>query len=173
MKNKRSLFPILVVIILTADPFSVQAQSQEKIYSLMLLNFAKGIHWPTSPSEYFVVGVLAYPPLIPELRSTTANSKIHGKKIKVIEIFELEDSKDCHIVFLPAYKAKLLPEVLEKIVAHPTLIVSNKTDLVRKGSGIDLVLRDGKLTFDINCKAIEGRGLKVGSGLRATGTIVN
>lgn len=138
----------------------------------MLLNFAKGIHWPQVSSEFFVVGVIEYPPLVPELVKTTANSNIHGRKIKVVNITNMEDIAKCQIVFLPAYKSKLLAKMLEQLPNAPTLIVSNKTDLARKGGGIDLVLREGKLTFDINLKAIEQRGLKISANIKSTGNAV-
>jgi hypothetical protein len=169
MKTIRLTALAIAMLIFTNE---CQAQSQEKMYALMLLNFAKGIHWPHFNSEYFTVGIIEYPPLLPELEKTTSNSKIYGKKIKVISITDLEDISSCQIVFLPAYKSKLLTRLLESASNKPTLIVSNKMDLVKKGGGIDLVLREGKLTFDINSKAIEQRGLKISTSIKSSGNVL-
>jgi hypothetical protein len=45
-------------------------------------------------------------------------------------------------------------------------------DLSKRGSGINFVLSNGKLGYEINCKAIEKRGLKVSNGIKNMGTIV-
>lgn len=160
-------------MVIVASTNVCRAQSQEKIYSLMLLSFAKGIHWPGASSDAFVVGVIEYPPLIQEMEKTTLNSNIHGRRISVLPISDLSDIAKCHIVFLPAYKSKMLTKVLEHIPNNPILIVSNKMDLARHGGCIDLVLREGKLTYDINLRAIEYRGLKVGTNIKSSGRVVH
>jgi hypothetical protein len=52
------------------------------------------------------------------------------------------------------------------------LIVSNKADVARKGGGISFILINGKLSYEINVKAIEKRGMKVSSALKSSATIV-
>lgn len=150
---------------------SAVCQSQEKLYSLMIVNFARGIMWP-DPGEAFTVGVIGYPPLVSELENTSANTSIHGKKIRVKLISGADEVQGCQIVFIPAYKIRLLSEVLSRIPSDPTLIVTNRTDMARQGSCVDLVLRNGKLTYEINCKVVESRGLKVSKAIRNGGTVI-
>jgi hypothetical protein len=48
--------------------FSAHAQSQEKVYSTLILNVAKGIQWPQGHAEKeLVIGVVEYAPLQDEL----------------------------------------------------------------------------------------------------------
>src|SRR5687767_11104491 len=120
------------------------AQSQEKVYSLMMLNFAKGIQWPkVSADGNFVIGVLEYPPLVAELISASATARIGERKIEVKEFNRVEEIKKCHIIFIPAYKAKLLTELLTQLGTQPTLIVSNKMDYAKKSGGVNFVLAEG------------------------------
>jgi hypothetical protein len=164
---------VFFVLIGTFTATQGWSQSQEKMYSLMLLSFAKGIYWPESSSGDFVIGVIEYPPLIPELEKTTAQSIIYGKKVKVVDISDVDAIAKCHIVFLPAYKSKMLPKVLDQVANTPVLIVTTKADLIRNGSCVDLVLREGKLTFDLNTTAIQRRGLKIGSYIKSAGNVVD
>jgi hypothetical protein len=164
---------VTLFTVLTFISGPLMAQSQEKIYSLMILNFAKTINWPVTGTESkFIIGVLEYPPLVSELKMTSQNTKINGKLVEIRELTSPEESKGCQIVFLPAYKAKWLSRIIQHIPVQPTLIVSNKSDVARNGGGINFALVDGKLNFEINCKAIEKRGMKVSAALKSNGILI-
>jgi len=138
----------------------------------MLLNFARNIHWPLPNSGHFVIGVLEYPPLVEELKSVTRTVKINGRNVQVKPLTNPADVKGCQIVFLPAYKARWLASVLKTIPNEATLIVSNKAGMARNGGAINFILLEGKLNYEINCNAIEKRGLKVSNALKSAGILV-
>lgn len=172
-KRKSSILFSMLIICLSYTQ-NTKAQSQEKLYSLMMLNFAKGIQWPeTDTGNRFIIGILEYPPLVSELSSAAVSTKIGEKKIEVREFTNAEDILRCHILFVPAYKAKLLPYILNKLSTAPTLIVTNKMDLAKKGSGVNFILANGKLQYEINCSSIERRGMRISSRLKGMGIIVD
>ena len=139
----------------------------------MILNFAKTIYWPLSPNENkFIIGVLEYPPLVTELRQSMTTLKINGRSLIIRELASPEEAMGCNIVFLPAYKGKLLSKLVVVLDKQPTLIVSNKPGIARNGGGINFVLINGKLNYEINCAAIEKRGMKVSTAIKSTGIIV-
>jgi hypothetical protein len=150
------------------------AQSQEKIYSLLLINIAKGVAWPENDvSENFVISVLGYPPLAGELTNTVTNTRIHGKKMIIRQINDVAESSGAHILFLPAFKSKALPQVVERTSAETTLIVCNFSGAAQTGAAINFLLVGGKVTFEINAKSIEKKGLKISSSLKNSGRIVD
>jgi hypothetical protein len=163
---------VLSLIVLTAGK-TVMGQSQEKVYASMILNFSRGIQWPmASNDETFIIGVVEYPPLATELSLATEIAKVSGKKVEIREFAYAEDIEKCHVLFVPAYKAKQIPKVMETLGGKPTLIITNKTDYARKTGGINLVLVDGKLKYEINCKSIEKRGMKISSSVKSMGIVV-
>jgi hypothetical protein len=171
MKN---VLVIAVTLFFSLAVVSTEAQSQEKVYSIMIMNFAKGMKWPSQSSKgNFVIGVLEYPPLVTELESRAQTFKIGNRKVEIREFDSPADVNGCHILFLPAYKAKRLPDVLVRIGNSPTVVVTNKMDYARKGAGINFVLVDGKLKFEINSKSIEKLGVKVSSDLKGMGIVVD
>jgi hypothetical protein len=163
----------IVLFGILAVASSGYCQSQEKIYSVTMLNFARGMEWPTSSHENFVIGVLSYPPLAAELKQAASNSKIGNRKIVIKEYASPEEIEACHMIFVPAFKSRSFVNVLTKTENDPTLIVSNKTDYARKGAGINLVLIEGKLRYEINSLSIEKRGIKVSSNIKKFGISVN
>jgi hypothetical protein len=151
----------------------VKAQSQEKMYSTVMLNFAKGIEWPQNKdSESFVIGVYEYPPLATELRSLGGALKAGKKKIEVRDLTSPDQASLCNILFVPAYKIKLLPSILKTVGDAPTLIITNKFEMAKKGSGVNFLLVNGKLQYEINCKSIENRGMKIPASIKGLGIIV-
>jgi len=149
------------------------AQSQEKVYSTVILNFSKGIEWPKELSrENFTIGVFEYEPLAIELLTMGSSMKVSNKKIEIRNIRDIAEIDGCHILFLPAYKAKSMTAILNKLGKSPTLIITNKVDMARKGSGVNFVLQNGKLKYEINCKSIEERGMKISANIKGMGIIV-
>jgi hypothetical protein len=167
MKRWTQLSAISLVLLISCS-WHAQAQSQEKVYSTLLLNFSRGIQWPPSKrsGEKFIIGVFEYPPLAMELTSMLSSLRIDGKKIEVRELHELADISELNVLFIPAFKAKQLQAISTQLAKSPTLIVTNKTDLVKKGSDVNLILVEGKLRYEINCKAIESRGMKVSANIK-------
>lgn len=138
-----------------------------------MLNFAKQIQWPDHAStSNFVIGVYEYPPLVSELSAFTSSTKVGMKKIEIREVGASEEVGDCHILFVPAYKTKRFNEILTVARNKSMLLVCNKVGYANKGAGINFVIVDGKLRYEINSKAIEDRGLKVSSNLKALGIAV-
>ena len=170
------MIPMFRILIFTFVAFSItqvlSAQSQEKIYSVYILNFVKGIEWPVIPSNKFVIGVLSYPPLAAELNQAFSTVKIKNHTVEIREYTSVEEIGACQMIFVPSFKARSFDNVLAKIGATPTLIVSNKMDMVKKGAGVNFILVDGKPKYEINCKAIEKRGLKISTTVKSMGIVI-
>src|SRR5688500_5893752 len=119
----------IVLILVFGLYIEVEAQSQEKVYSALMLNFARGIQWPGGTDNgNFVIGVLEYPPLAAELGASTGTIRIGSKKVSVREFSHADEIGKCQMLFIPAYKARQLEAVLAKLGNDPTLIITNKMD---------------------------------------------
>ena len=174
IRTTKLFFKFSILLFIYTSYQSACGQSQEKIYALHIMNFAKGLQWPDYHNgKNFIIGVLEYPPLSSELKNSSKTVKIGNRNVEVIEFSSPNEIKDCQILFMPAYKAKLFPAVLTQLRADPTLIVTNKMDLARNGSGINFILDDGKVKYEINCKSITDRGLKISTHVKAMGLIVD
>src|SRR6478735_8440491 len=95
---------------------SVTAQSQEKIYSVYMVNFVKGIQWPGTESK-FVIGILAYPPLAAELNQAFSTAKIKNHTVEIREYTDVEEIEGCQMIFIPAFKARSFDKLITKVGA--------------------------------------------------------
>lgn len=166
---KFRLFLLFVFVFSITHAFS---QSQDKAYALMINNFTKNIQWPSNSSSSFVIGILAYQPLAQELKVATAQRKVGTKEIVIKEITSIDDAAGCQVVFIPAFKSKTLLAAQNEFRNLPILIVTNKPGLAQQGSGINFILKDGKVQFEINASSIESHGLRVSGNLKALGILV-
>ncbi|HYC87182.1 MAG TPA: YfiR family protein, partial [Chryseosolibacter sp.] len=100
---------IVLLVAACASIVNACAQSQEKVYAAMILNFSKGIVWPgPHDNQNFTIGIWAYDPLLAELNSMAASSRVDGRKIVLRNIQAPGDVDGCQVIFLPAYKARAL-----------------------------------------------------------------
>ena len=83
----RNLTCVTTIMFFLTLSINTNGQSQERIYSQLILNLSRGILWPNPPStEKFVIGVLEYPPLAAELVNAAVTFKIGARKVEVKEI---------------------------------------------------------------------------------------
>ena len=172
MQNFRFYYAISLSILLCSLTTPSVGQSQEKAYSIFMLNFARGIQWPESSNKSFVIGVLGYPPLVTELSQVFTSTKLNNKKIEIQEYHSADEIGECQMLFIPAFKTRSFENVLAKVNSKPTLIVTNKADMAKKGAGINFVFVEGKLKYEINCKTIEKRGMKVPASIKGLGILI-
>lgn len=167
------MLAISILALLSIAVTPAKSQSQEKLYAVMILNFAQNIQWPAgSIGDKFTIGILAYSPLATEIKSSTTQKKIAGRTIEVKEIYTPQDAQGCEIIFIPSFKSKKLPAFLTVLNHDATLIITNMFNLARQGSGINFLLKNGSLAYELNRKSVEARGMKVSSRIVSMGTLV-
>jgi hypothetical protein len=138
----------------------------EKFQAAYLFNFTRFIEWPSEfLSESFVIGVLGNDPVIKELQNAASTKTVYGKKIDILVFNSVENIMPAHIVFVPNNQSEKLGSVAGKIGGQNTLLVSYDTKGIDNGSGINFILLDNKLQFEIKKSNITKYNLKVNSEL--------
>jgi len=172
MNGSKKFFTLFILSIVVSSQISCVGQSQEKEYAIIMLNFARGIQWPDASSKKFTIGVLNYPPLVAELNQVFTAAKLGNKKIEILEYSSTDDIDHCEMLFVPAFKSRSFEAILTKVGSKPILILTNKADMARKGSGVNFIFSEGKLNYEINCRTIEKRGLKIPASIKGSGIVI-
>lgn len=137
-----------------------------KYHSLFIFSFTRYVQWPEGFNQGdFEITVLGDSPLINELTTMAQSKKVGDRNIKVNKINGIGELKKCHILFVPASKSSLLPEVIAKINSQPILLVTEENGLGLKGSNINFIMKEGKLAFELNQTTINKQNLKVSNEL--------
>jgi hypothetical protein len=137
-----------------------------KYHSVFIYNFTKYIQWPSSyQTGDFVVGVLGNSEVVPHLEKM-ASAKTVGSQKMVVKVFKDAASiGKCHILFIPSDKSNIFEDAFTKIASEPTLLVTERPGLGKKGSSINFIIVEGKYKFELNQESIASSQLKVSSEL--------
>lgn len=165
--KKLLLFAVFFIgnLLLMNPELKAQA-SDYRFHSVFIYNFTKYIQWPLSQqSGDFVIGVLGNSSIVEELEKLSANKTVGSQKITIIRFKSIADLKECHILFIPGANSSNFENIQEKLKGKPTLIITEKSGLAQKGSGINFILHDNKWRFELNEAATQNAGLKVSKEL--------
>jgi hypothetical protein len=139
---------------------------KERVQAGYIYNFTNYINWPeASRTGDFIIKVIGSDPIVNELKNLAAAKKIVNQSIIVQSIESGSDAGKCHILVIPSGKSGQLKAAVGVIGNYPTLIITDSPGAATNGSGINFVIKDGKMVFEMNPKAIEKQGLQVNSKL--------
>ena len=162
---------IILFLLLFATSFAFG--QKEKFEAIYIYNFTKKIEWPKEASTGdFVIGIYGDTELITELQKVAASRKVGTRSIVIKTFTEASEIETCHILFVAEDKCGKLSEAKAKLAGAPTLFVTDKSGMAKKGAGINFFMKDGKLKFELNEKEVESKGLKVGDALKKLATII-
>jgi hypothetical protein len=133
-------------------------------YSLFVVSFAKYASWPAGGTD-FKIAVLGKSKVYDEMVKLTANKNINGLVYKVVQVEEISEIGDAHIVYLPDNKTSQLDELLKATAGKPLMVVSEREGLYKKGAAFSFLVLDNKLRFDVNSGELEKRNIKVSGNL--------
>jgi hypothetical protein len=163
-------FSLTLVLVLSVS-FPVKSQD-EKLKAIFVYNFTKYVNWPYK-SDNFIITVLGKSTISAEIMSIASKRMVGNAPIEVRVVNTPEEITESHIVYIPASKTSALEVIRQKSADQHYLIITEKPDACRKGSCINFVSREGKLTFEISKINIESYELGVSTDLLKLGTVIN
>lgn len=169
MKISKIIFGILVM---TVIPFMAKSQDY-RIHSVFIYNFTKYIQWPSSDQNGdFVIGVLGNSPMVASLEKLAAERKIGTRSMVVKKFSSVDQISKCHMLFIPDRQSSDLEAAIAKISGQSTLVMTERSGLGMKGSGINFITVDGKQKFELNKAATEKAQLKVSNELTSLAIVI-
>lgn len=170
---KRVLQMGMLCVLLIGTHFS-KAQVNYKLHSIFIYKFTQYIEWPDKASGgEFIIGVVGSSPIQAELEALAATKKVGTKTIVVKKLSPTADLSACHIIFLAEGQSSHLSTIAGKISGKPILLISEVTNGAKKGAGINLIIVDDKMKFEMNKGQIEKQGLKVSGDLIKLAVLVD
>lgn len=156
---------------------SLFSQSREKEYALkaaFIYNFTLFIEWNSNNTgNEFVIGVFGSSPIYEPLMEIARTKTVHGKKIIIREYNSLDETGNCQILFISQKNSYSLSEILEKVNAKGTLIISEQDGYAALGADINFVIINNKIKFEIYSKSINKSDFTMSSQLLKLALIVN
>lgn len=167
MKFTFKIFIIVFFVLIGFNSFNANAQRpMHEIHSMLIFNFIKYIEWPDdTKSGDFIIAVYGDDDVYDQLSKLYGQRQVKGQNAEIVNISDVSDIKNANIIYISSNKSRDFDTILEKYDTKPTLIITDKSGLGKKGSSINFREVGGKLKFEINQATFDNSNLKVSSQL--------
>jgi hypothetical protein len=151
--------------------------TEYEVKAAFLYNFIKYVEWPEKvfPSREtpLTIGILGEDPFGDLLDKAIEGKKSNGRKIVVRRHDQLQNLKDCHLIFISRSERGRLNALLGELRGATILTVSETERFAERGGIINFKMQGEKVRFEINIKAAESAGLKISSKLLSVATVIS
>lgn len=161
----KKLFFVSIVLTL----FAVNAKGQhERLQANYIYNIVKYIEWPTAyKTGDFIIGVLGNSSVTKELKKLAETKKVFNQKITILEFNSTDQISKCHVLFISKLSSGLINLAVAKVGTNSTLIIGESEGLATQGAGINFIVQEDVVSFQLNEVSIKKRGLLVDSKLKS------
>ncbi len=159
---KRAL--LLLAGCVLAGSVQAQATPEYRAKAGFLFNFIAFSEWPARVGSPLPLCVYGTNPFGDELAALEGKS-VGGRILTVRTPHALDQLKGCRVVFVTAAAIDSLPRVLEALRGEPVLTVSDSPGAIDAGVGINMIVRQSRIAFEVNLAAARRADLTLSSKL--------
>ena len=171
-KYAKNIIGILAIVLLSSAT-SLRPNDNYLYESIYIYQFTKYVEFDTGEKNRpLVIGVLGNSKAADGLRKITDYANLHKKQFVVKHFTSIHEMESCDILFLTRDNTRKFLMVSAKLKGTSTLFITEDPKLSRRGSCINFVPEDGKITFELSQEQLEQRGLKVSQSLIRLGVLI-
>jgi hypothetical protein len=164
---------VCVAILLgVSSPVDAQASKEYLVKAAFLLKLTKYVEWPNS-NEPFSIGILGDDPFGTVLDELVKGETVHKRPMVVKRSRRVEDLKSCEVLFICRSESNAIPQIMRDLTQSRTLIVGDVEGFCRNGGIVNLIIQNGRLSFEINPRAAKKHGIGVDSQVLSLAKIVD
>lgn len=171
--QRRHLFLLLVFFFARGSVLCQLTEQEASLKAAFIYNFSKYVDWSEQDNQgSFIIGIVGNSGISAPLEKIAQANTVKGKRISILHFNSAENIQYCHILFIPEKLPFPLSLILEK-AGKGTLTVSEEPGYAKLGSAFNFILKNDKLKFEANLKAIYAADLKVSSQLLKLAVIID
>lgn len=191
-KNRNTTFRMITLItsvwlfsLLPVYP-AVTAKEEYNVKAVLIGTVIVNISWPRESGYYdktrvLTLGVIGKSPFEKQekgktfdwLHSIYAERLVDEKKVKVVGINNLDDIKNCTVLFIARSEEERLKDILEESRKYPILTFSDTENFSRKGIHINMLVKNEKPFFEVDETALNASHMAPSVHLLKAAVIVN
>lgn len=141
-----------------------QATPEYRAKAGFLYNFIAFTEWPSAVGSPLPVCVYGANPFEGELDALEGKS-VGGRSLTIRVPVGLEQLKGCRVVFVASSAIDSLPRILDTLKGEPVLTVADSKGALDSGVGINMLVRQNKIAFEVNLVGTRRAQLNVSSKL--------
>ena len=170
--NNYCIKSVFIISCLMWFSSSLKAQ-EEKFKAVFIYSFTRNIDWPSAAMrDNFIICVMGESKIVQELKDLASTKKISNRTVSILTVQAGQSIPDCNVLFITKENDKQISGTAKLLGNKPVLIISDRSNGCKLGAGINFILRNQNLNFEISKTGILARGLLVNNQILALGTIV-
>jgi hypothetical protein len=162
----------LVSVALFAASSWADAPREYAVKAAFLFKLTKYVQWPPSPPT-FSIGVLGEDPFGNVLDELVKGESINKRHVTIKHSLKVDDLKSCDVVFISKSEKGQLRAILHELGQNKILTVGDTEGFCHEGGIINLIIDNGRLSFEINSTAAKKRGIVIDPQVLSLARIVN
>lgn len=123
-------------------------------------NFATFTIWPAEIGNTLTLCIYGPDPFGAAV-DALEGANINGRSFRVRRINTVDQIRGCAIVYVATETIENLPRVIDETQGEPVLIIADTPAAALGGAGINMVLEEGKIGFEINLVSLRENGLDI------------
>jgi len=183
-----AMFAVCIIASIAPNAHAAPPSAGEyQLKAVFLYNFVKFVDWPiesfADADEPIIIGILGNDPFGVIIDQTIKDKTVKGRKMIVKRSENIEDlgspsarrgeeKEVCHILFISSSEERHLPTIIETLKDSSVLTVGEMRQFAQRGGMINFVIKENKISFEINVDAAERAKLKISSKLLKLAIIV-
>jgi hypothetical protein len=163
----------LALLGILAAPCLAASDPEDELKAAIVLSFIRYAEWtqPLSATTPISVGVIGRPAFAQTLRQTLEGKSAGQRAIKIVELKTAADPHCCQIIYFATGRSSDVKPALPAMQAAHVLTISDTNEFLEWGGDINLVVIDGRMSFEVNLEALERSGVTISSRLLRFGQI--
>lgn len=154
----------LAFSLLASAPAFAQASAEYRVKAGFLYNFIAFTEWPSGVGSRLTLCVHGGHPFDGELHALEGKT-VNGRTLALRHTEGLQQLKGCQVVFVARPAIDSLPRIVELTRGEPVLVVADSPGALDAGAGINLLLRQDRVAFEVSLGATRGARLALSSKL--------
>lgn len=163
IKLKTALL-LAIGLVLSSSHVFAQATPEYRAKAGFLYNFIAFTEWPPKVGSPLTLCVYGADPFGDELNALQGKN-VGGRSLATRRVGSVAQLKACQVVFIASSAINDLPRILETLQSEPVLTIADTSGALDAGVGINMVLNQGKISFEVNLEAAHSAQINLSSKL--------
>jgi hypothetical protein len=172
LRAPRLLAAFIVSVALFAALTRADAPREYAVKAAFLFKLTKYVQWPASPPT-FSIGVLGEDPFGSVLDELVKGESINKRPVTIKRSARVDDLKSCDVLFIGKSEKGQLRAIMRELGQNKILTVGDTEGFCREGGIINLIIDNGRLSFEINSTAAKKHGIVIDPQVLSLARIVD
>jgi hypothetical protein len=154
------------------NPAYGEATREYPLKAAFLFKLTRYVQWPPSPKP-FTIGILGDDPFGEVLDQIVRGEAVQKRPVILKRSHDTGDLTACDVVFVSRSEKDRLRDVLPELSKSKILTVGETEGFCRNGGIVNLIVENGRLSFEINSLAAKRRGIVIDPQVLSLARIVD